>query len=277
MAVLRIDIAGNPKAIPFRRVLQVGNNAIGILEDLDHAFSHASRSVTDWFMHDLNMNGKLTLEIYSKVRKTRKQIPGNIGETVANSFVDGFSTLENKGTTPRYLTEVGMLRAERLTNVIGHDGATAVIASLPEEKNKAIEITQKTATHIARLLPAASSGIGSVEGYLEGINLHKRPRFIVYESRTGKAVTCNFGTLRKSEVSHVTEVVKESLQSRVVVSGRIFRNAQAEPLRISVSSVDDLKVFGKDLKVLPFEKMRGMDPDFTGGMSTQEFIRSIRG
>jgi hypothetical protein len=123
MAVLRIDIAGNPKTIPFRTMLQVGSNAIGVLDDLDHAFSHASRSVTDWYMHDLAMNGKLTLEIYSQMRKTRRPVPANLGDTVAGSFIDGFSTLERQGTSPRYLTEAGMLRAERMTSAIGTERA----------------------------------------------------------------------------------------------------------------------------------------------------------
>jgi hypothetical protein len=82
MAVLRIDITGNPRTIPFRTMLQVGSNAIGVHDDLDHAFSHASRSVTDWYMNDLGMNGKLTLEIYSRIRRTRKPVPGNLGDTV---------------------------------------------------------------------------------------------------------------------------------------------------------------------------------------------------
>jgi hypothetical protein len=146
-----------------------------------------------------------------------------------------------------------------------------LVASLPEEKNKRIEITHNAVKNLARLLPAASSALGSVEGYLEGINLHRNPRFIVYESRTGKAITCTFGSLE------LTQKIKDNLQQRVVAFGRVVRNTKGEPLRITLSSIDDLKVFDKDLKVLPFRELRGSDPDFTGDLTTEEFIKRNRG
>jgi hypothetical protein len=273
MALLRIDIAGNPKTVPFRTLLQIGSNSMGVLEDYDHAFSHASRSVTDWYINDISTNGRLRVELYSRLRKTRREMPPDLGERVARHFVSGFKVLEKEGTSPAYLTDEGMQRAQRLTNAIGQDGARALIASLPQETKEVVaEITHKTAENIARLLPAASVALGSVEGHLEGINLHNRPRFIVYEHRTGKAVTCLYGNLK------LMETIKSSLEKRVIVSGKLARNAKGEPLRITLASLEDLRVLGsEDLKILPFKKLRGSDPDFTGEMTTEEFIRSIRG
>ena len=269
MAVLRIDIAGNPKTLPFRQLLQVGADSIGILDDLDHAFSHAPRGATEWYINDLGMNGKLRLEIYSQIKRMRRKLLPDVGIRVASSFVTGFRILEKEGASPPYLTDTGMRRAERLTSVLGREGTRAIVASVPEQQAE-VEITKRSALNLERLLPEASTSLGSVEGHLEGINLHRNPRFIVYQGGTNKAVTCGFGALE------LRERIKDSLEHRVSVSGRLWRNARGEPVRIKLFSTDDLKVFGSDLKILPFRDVRACDPEFTAELTTEQFLRSAR-
>jgi len=73
------------------------------------------------------------------------------------------------------------------------------------------------------------------------------------------------------------EKVKKFLGARVQVSGIVSRNEKGEPVRVLLEKETDLKIFGFDLKILPFKKLGGSDPDFTGDLSTEEFIRKIRG
>lgn len=54
-------------------------------------------------------------------------MPPDLGEQAAKHFVSGFKTLEKEGTSPAYLTDEGMHRAQRLANTVGQDGATALI------------------------------------------------------------------------------------------------------------------------------------------------------
>lgn len=273
MAVLRIDIAGNPKTIPFRTVLQVGRNSIGMLDDLDHAFSHQPQGATEWLMHDVSMNGRLRVELSSHVRKLKKKELPDVGGEVARHFVSGLRTLEKEGLTPAFLSEDGMKNAERMTSAIGHRGANRLIASVVEQEGEA-EVTHKAAENIIKLIafsPYAS--IGSVEGHLEGINLHGSPKFIVYETRTKKAVTCQFGKFREE----LMEKIKRSLEHRVLVSGFLYRNAKGEPGKVLLRSADDLKVFGQDLRVLPFRKLKGSDPEFADGEPAHIYIGGMRG
>jgi hypothetical protein len=165
-----------------------------------------------------------------------------------------------------------MRHASRMASVIGHEGAKKLIASLPEEKDEA-ELTAKAVQNIDKLLQAPYESLGSIEGHLEGINLHATPRFIVYEQRTGKAVTCLFGQFREE----LMEKIKSSLEERVVVAGRLYRNSKGEPVRIKLRSASDLQVFGRDLKILRMADLRGSDRDFTGGLSVQEYVRRMRG
>jgi hypothetical protein len=270
MTVLRIDIAGNPKSIPYKSFLEVGNNSLAILSDLDHRFSHRASGALEWYINDLAVNGKLRVEVYSKVRSMkRKELP-DVGKEVARSFVRGFHMLESEGRSPEYLTAAGMIRAQKMTSVIGHDSARALIASIPESDAET-EITQTSVNNLKILLPEASKSYGSIEGTLEAISTHKRLAVVVYESLHGKAVACE---IRNKDL---LPKVKESLDKRVLVTGLISRNAKSEARKVIIERPEDFKVFGEDLKILPFRRLGGSDPDFTGNISTDEFIRRIRG
>jgi hypothetical protein len=271
MAVLRIDIAGNPKTVPYKSFIDVANNSLAILADLDNRFSRRANGALEWFINDLGRNGSLRLEIYSQVREMkRKELP-DVGLEVASSFVRGFGMLEKEGRSPEYLTASGMNRAQKMVNVIGHDGTRALIASLPDEGKEETEITVASARNLMNLLPEASKSLGSVEGTLEAISTHKGLAVVVYESLHGKAVTC---VIRNADLR---QKVQDSLDKRVLITGIVSRNSKSEARKVIVERLEDFKVFGDDLKILPFRKLGGSDPNFTGDMSTEEFIRSIRG
>jgi hypothetical protein len=270
MAVLRIDIAGNPKSIPYKSFLEVATNSLAILADLDLRFSRRHNGALEWYMNDLARNGSLRLEIYSRVKTLRyKELP-DVGKDVAQSFVRGFDMLEHQGRSPEYLTASGMNRAQRMTNVLGHDGAQKLVASIPNTAAET-DITTTSAVNLRKLLPEASKSLGSIEGMLEGVSIHKKLDVIVYESLHGKAVTCHIAN------ADLIGKVKESLGMRVQAKGIISRNARSEPRAVTVQRPEDFKVFGSDLKILPFRRLGGSDPDFTGDLTTEEFIHSVRG
>ncbi|HEY1656758.1 MAG TPA: hypothetical protein VGG14_00305 [Candidatus Sulfotelmatobacter sp.] len=269
MAVLRLDIQGNPKTIPYRSFLSVANNSLGILDELDTAFSHRRLGAVQWFMNDLSINGKLRLEIYSRrIELKRKRLP-DVAEQVTKSFVTGFRALEQQGKSPAYLSEFGMHKAENLTSVLGHDGATAVVAS-DVSTNEEVEITKQSAVNLRNLIPEAHRSYGSIEGKLEAISIHRGEHFVVYEAISGKGVMCRFPQLT------LTPKAKDHLGDRVQVSGLLSRNAKGEPVRILIEKPERFKIFGTDLTILSLKSLGGSDPAFTGDLSTEDFIRSIR-
>lgn len=270
MAVLRIDIQGNPKAIPYRSFIRVANNSLAILDDLDAWFSRRRAGAVQWLMNDLAANGKLRLEIYSQPKELKRKKLPDVAHEVTKSFVTGFRTLENEGRSPSFLSDTGMHRAEMLTEVIGHNGARAIVA-VDMSSEQEVEITKQSAANLAKLIPAASRSIGSIEGTLEDISIHHGNHFVVYEVLTGKGVRCRF-----PKFGFLLEKAKENLGNRVIVSGVLARNTKNEPVRIVIERPADFKVFGVDLTALPLKELGGKFPDLTGDLSTEDFIRSIR-
>ena len=191
MTTLRIDIAGNPKSIPYRNMLNVQNNSLAILDDLDHAFSGRPKGSIDWLMRDMSMNGRLRVEVYSKVKELKRKRLNDVSGRIAGSFVKGFGMLENEGRSPEYISDLGLNRVENMTGLIGHNGTNAIIASIPDD-DAAVEITERSYRNLQELIPEAYKSVGAIEGVMEAISVHKRRIFIVYEFLFGKAVTCEF-------------------------------------------------------------------------------------
>jgi hypothetical protein len=271
MSVLRLDIEGDANRIPYRSFIQVASNSLGILNDLDYAYSRKHGATLDWYVKNLSKNGSLRIEVYSRVKTKKRVHYEDFSSQVADSFVSGFRVLEEEGKSPALLTESGMKKARVLTNLIGNNGLQSLVATAPDTQ-KETEITRKSAAHIEQLIPVASQSIGSVEGTLEVISIHRSNRFIVYEQRTGKAVSCFYGKLP------LLDVVTDALGKRVVASGELSRNAKGEPIKLKLNDESQLKVFGSAAyPSYELLKLSGSDPEFTGDMSTEEFIRNTRG
>jgi hypothetical protein len=125
--------------------------------------------------------------------------------------------------------------------------------------------------HLHQLIPESYTTVGSVEGTLEAISVHRKKVFVVYEELFGKAVTCEFSGL------DVLEKAKSSLGERVRVSGIVSRNSKSEPRKVSLMRAGDFQVFGSELKILPFPSLAGTDPNLTATIDTREYVRRIRG
>jgi hypothetical protein len=80
-------------------------------------------------------------------------------------------------------------------------------------------------------------------------------------------VNCHF------EQEGIIEKVLQSLGNMVIVSGEIFSNAKGEPVKVAVSGFGLIEGTGR---IPTVAELTGSDPDFTGGLSTEDYIRSIR-
>ena len=61
---------------------------------------------------------------------------------------------------------------------------------------------------------------------------------------------------------------------RVLVNGRIAYNALGEPIRVNVQGA--IRLLGEPKDSPTSEELAGSDPDLTGSMSTEDYVRSLR-
>jgi hypothetical protein len=173
----------------------------------------------------------------------------------------GLDALENRATMPPYLSENGMMRVQDLSGLIGHNGARAFRFT---SDSKEVLVTSKTNENVSKLLPIRRTSIGSVEGKLEAVNLHKNPRFIVYQSVNKKAVVCSF------DADRFLAKIRESLGKRVVVSGNLHKNVAGDTLRADVSRI---RVIGEE----NIASVVGLGDPYFSGLPTEDYLKDIRG
>jgi len=261
MASLTFEIKGNLGAITLNAFQTAVNCALRILADYDLAISGEKAGSLDWFITGISA-GSLVIQATSRSKLAEK----NFGPKVTEFFVRGWAQIEEAGLTPPLLSERGMLTARKLTRLIGKEGVTGFRVSIPD---KAVEITSKSSTHLEPLTRVVQHSIGSVEGRLMTISIRGRSRIILYHSRTGKAVTCS---IPEAELPRL--ITTDMLGLRVIAYGRVSSNVLGEPMRVDVEHVRPLR---REEDLPDIADLSGKFPDLTGDLSTEEYLRSLRG
>lgn len=268
MAELRFDILGEHGEVPATTFKDSIQYAIYLLREFDSAISGKPRGVLGWYIERLRSNGDLSVVFRSKARRTPSaaRYPQDVDKAVASHLVSGFEDIEIKCETPPYLSEFALQKVDKLANLIGKDGTKGFHI---ESQSKETQVTRKTQENIRRLLPISRIAIGSVEGTLEVVNLHNKPRFMVYDAISHKGVTCEFDPER------FMEKIKDSLGRTVAVFGDLHKNIKGDTLRVSV---DRLEVIDAENRFRPLaDRPEWDDPEFTKSRGSHEYLRSIRG
>jgi hypothetical protein len=260
MATLKFEVKGQVGSITLRGFLTAVESALRMLSDYDAAISGKPKGTLDWIITDVS-TGSLRIVTQSCSRIEDR----NFGPEVADRFIKGWSEIERHCATPAYLSEQGMKQARQLTRLIGREGMTGFAAA---SQTVAVEITPQASANIEQLLKVRQCSIGCVEGKLETISIHGESRFIIYHPRTGKAVTCRVPPDRLR-----TMISTEMLGRRIIASGKVCSNMKGEPLRVDA---EDIKILRRNEELPPTSALSGLDPNFTGNLSTEEYIRSLR-
>lgn len=108
----------------------------------------------------------------------------------------------------------------------------------------------------------------SVEGELVQVSFAQNPIFGIRDRVTGSLVSCNF------DEDRFFGVVQSALKARVLVSGTVTYRTDGTPTNIT--DVDEIRVFPPDDELPSIDDVAGIDPDFTGGLSSEEWVRRQR-
>ena len=261
MARLRFQVQGELGNITLAGFLDQINDHLRLLQDYDLAISRGQSASLEWLITDVS-TGSLVVETEPRSLLVGK----NFGPEVAKVYVDGWARIEHEGMSPPYLTEQGMEAARRIVRRIGKEGIEGIVVSGPEQS---VTISPEASARLDQLIPVKYRSLGSAEGTLETISIHGSPRFTIYHSRTKKAIRCDIPTTESKLLGRA----KEALGRRVYASGRLERNARGEPIRIKA---EHLRILRERDELPTSAELGGKYPDFTGGLTSEEYVRRMR-
>lgn len=112
---------------------------------------------------------------------------------------------------------------------------------------------------------AGYAEITSIDGVLDLISVRGRPSFMIEEHGTGRRVRCVFP-------DEMMPSIKEALGNRAVVEGTVRFREDGSP--VSITNITSL--FIRPPAPRPIEELAGSLPNFTGGLSPEDYIRQMR-
>jgi hypothetical protein len=250
---LTLVIEHDTKAIPVESFISVVENTVDLLKCMDIQQSADHKVTSEWRISKVTMRSPLHITFESVPIADR--VPSNI----VSPFVKDIDRLE-RGRRPQWFT--GAME----------DTAKEMVAVYSKGiRNIRFVADHFKATPTARLaehVDAAASQhfeIGSVEGRLDVINVHKGQKIRIWDDRFGIAVKCNVSTQQ-------LEDAKIYLGTRVSIRGRIKYRRNRPHVVVDVFDIRQL--LGSNRAPQPED----IGPvDLTGGMDPIEYLRGDYG
>lgn len=265
MAKIRLTIQGKLGEISVASFLKVIEDSLWVFRDLDRGVSEDRRGTLHWVISGLG-EGSTYVDIESRIGWGEQ----DFSRPVANHFIRGLHIIQQEGVTPPLFSVDTMKRVRDIVRQLGRDGVLGVEYTIPDLQEW-IELTAATEKTIESLVGVHHRSVGSLEGKIELVSTHTPyRRFNLYHAVTNRAIKCN---LPQEMEAGVIEVMKQ--KRRVVVSGIIAHNAKGEPISIEVKR--PLRFLKREEELPSPRDILGMDRDFTGSLSTEEYLRSLHG
>jgi len=268
---LRLSVQGEPGEISLASLTRVLTESLRVLEELDGAISRTPKGSIEWVVDSLS-TGSLVAEIAARpLDVDRLDLAGETASAVAARFVAGLREIQTEATVPPFFSESALRAVQRLSQTIRGNGAQAFQADDVTGGNS-VTVTSETADAVRHTLRTGDESLGAIAGTLEMISIHRQPTVNIYESRTNKGVRSIVPKEPKERYEQLIDQIREALGKRVLAAGRVTRNLNGEPIRLRLESLEVLK----DTALPSTGEFVASDPNFTGELTTEEYLRRLR-
>lgn len=205
--------------------IRAASKLIDLLQELET--SVLGKRELDWHIADLRL-GSANLA----VRPCPQAAAAGGAETraIIDAVLGGLAVVEDTAARPRHFTDQALRHAKSLASAARGNANSLTIFGEGSGPRRRVMVTSRLALHVDELIGAATVAIGSLEGTLEALTIHRSVAFSIYDSITGRRVECRCdrGTL---------DAAIEHLGHRVSVSGEINYSAKGDATSIRVDAV----------------------------------------
>ena len=226
------------------------------LANADLATSHG-RSVKLRVV-ELSMKSPATIGIEVVPLNPREDYSDDITSTF-------FAASQNQLDPTRSEAALGLINA--VTTIASMVGKKIAHAEFKNSAHK-VALTPELRSEVVRVLAPEYTTRGTIRGRLEFINLHSGAnKFRIYPRVGSRRLICRF------PVERLEEAVA-AVNKTVAVTGTLtYRQGSLLPSTIDVTNIQVLRPDDE----LPFlSRLRGVAPDATDGMKSEDFVRKLR-
>lgn len=258
---LDVRVEGEPGSIPAHAFLEVLRVSLDLLDQLERAESLPTKPVRGWLIADLRNS--------SAVATLRRPDYSNLQSHLR--LVQGVGQLRQSEELPPYFSPdiaEGLVKIGRQIRLPGISGVTFRIPGTDDSDAVAEAVTEAVVVNAKTSVEGSERAVGSVVGILDVINLRRGAHVVsLYDEETRRAVRCKFP-------DELFDLMKEALGHRVRALGLVTRNKRGQVLRVDIERVEPLP---DDAGAPSVDDLVGIAPWYTGGQSTDAYLRSVRG
>lgn len=243
------------------------NDFIGLLQTITNGLDHLNNII------NTNRENRLRFRIsnlsHSSPFAVEMQVhdpaqKGDMAHVVVETFIEGINSIENKDEIPSYFDIQLIDYIKQLSNYKKKSFSEITITNTKSTAH----ISNQLEGRIDIILGEDTVSYGNIKGKLERVNFHNEAnKFYIYPTIGANRVECKFK-------DDMFEKIRDGLKRFVNIKGKMFYRAKCKfPYRILV---DDIEVYPTEDQLPTLSQMRGMEPNLTGDMDTDDFIRFIR-
>jgi hypothetical protein len=239
------------------------------LREIDRAYLRRGTRAT-WVLADLDHDqNELVVRLEARP-STRNRTVEDMLKPV-DAFVDGAALLSEVPEVPEYFTSSTVTRLASLA--APRDGVQHVsVAPYNGSRTRSVALSDSVQKNATEAVRAYEIAYGSVAGVIDLLDSGRRRggnlRLNIYDIQNRQAVQ---GSIPAS----YAEDLRQLWRHRVLVGGIIKRNSRGQAIRIDVDRI--LSLPESDETRPSTEQLLGIDPDWLGGRSVDDYIREVRG
>jgi hypothetical protein len=265
MTTLKIQFTGSIEDDEHLRLsafIEELNSMREALTELDKALSHSEKATVDYRIVDLTHSSPAAVVLEPIPTKDTKAISDVSGQIV-NKFLDVVEGINN-GVVPRELDSDVLEHFGKIGWGFRRKISKIVLVS----DNREIPVGKTFSAQVKRILGEDQVMDGSVEGTLEMINIHAGSnKFEIYPAVGPKKVKCHFSKVN-------LEAAIAGVGKYINVTGKVhYRERDKHPYKIMVASIE---IYPQEDKLPSIFDLKGIAPDLTGNLSSEEYLRKIR-
>ncbi len=215
----------------------------------------------EWVINDISVNGVHRAVFVPQRIPPERAVPTVTSTTVG--LVRGVESLHQKAEVPPLFSVATVGRLPAMATFGDRIRAVHIRATDTDEVATVDEVTVE---HAKRATQVGRRTFGSVEGRLEMLSSSRKGlRALVVNERTRRAVSVR-------TADDAREQLRVAWRERVRVAGELFRNPAGQPIRLDMT---EMRVLPDRERVSAWDIL-GVAPDYTGALTTEEFIEHAR-
>lgn len=265
-AALEVCIVPSHQRLDLQAYTSILSEVRKSLEEVDRIAIPERTPRVHWAIKDMSMQKEVRILLVPKTVPNKRAI--STLSVPTEGLVSGVQSLSRAAEIPAYFTDATVNRVGQIgKHVKSGDVDRVTVASMRAPTDCAI-VDQATSLNAARAVEPVKKSFSSISGVLE-----------ILEHRTGRSpraflrVETSKHAVRIEAREDQASLLRESWGERVLVEGLLKRNILGQPVSLVLDSIENDPERGS--AVSPWELL-GIDPGFTDGLSTEDYIRRVR-